>query len=214
MSLDELKNELVSELNASPSPLNPTRLVLLWALFSYALVIALILITGPLRPGWFEQLVTSPRFLIEFALGLSISPVAIYFAVVLNRPEEGHWQDRRLFVPFGLAGAVVLLVLLSIGSPLFQVSDIGYRTHCLSQTVGFTVPPMILWLVLARGGYSIRPTLSGLLLGLASASPPAVAMHIACKYDPLHMLLFHFVPACGLSVLCSIVFWVLRRRTY
>ena len=72
----------------------------------------------------------------------------------------------------------------------------------------------ILWLVLARGGYSIRPTLSGLLLGLASASPPAVAMHIACKYDPLHMLLFHFVPACGLSVLCSIVFWVLRRKTY
>ena len=61
MSLDELKNELVSELNASPSPLNPTRLVLLWALFSYALVIALILVTGPLRPGWFEQLVTSPR---------------------------------------------------------------------------------------------------------------------------------------------------------
>ena len=179
MSLDELKDELVTELNAGKPSLNPTRLILLWALLSYALVIALILISGPLRPGWFAQLVASPRFLAEFVLGLSISPVAIYFAVVLNRPEERHWQDRRLFVPFALIGATILLVVLSIGFPLFEISDVGYRPHCLSETVEFTVPPMVLWLILARGGYSIRPALSGLLLGLASASPPAVAMHIA-----------------------------------
>ncbi len=214
MSLDELKDELVTELNAGKPSLNPTRLILLWALLSYALVIALILISGPLRPGWFAQLVASPRFLAEFVLGLSISPVAIYFAVVLNRPEERHWQDRRLFVPFALIGATILLVVLSIGFPLFEISDVGYRPHCLSETVEFTVPPMVLWLILARGGYSIRPALSGLLLGLASASPPAVAMHIACKYDPLHMLLLHFVPVCVLSIILSLVCWAWRRRMY
>lgn len=214
MNLDELKDELVSELDARKPALRSTRLILLWAILSYSLVIALILVTGPLRPGWFEQLAASPRFLIEFALGLSISPVAIYFAVVLNRPEESLWQDRRIFIPFGLAGATILLVVLAIGFPLFHVSNVGYRPHCLSETIEFTVPPMILWLVLARGGYSIRPALSGLLLGLATASPPAVAMHIACKYDPLHMLLFHFVPVCVLSVILSIAFWVFRRRAY
>jgi hypothetical protein len=175
-----------------------------WCLVSWAIVGGTILASGPLRDGIVVQLMSSPRFALELALGFAAGLAAIWAGLELGVP--GAPASRRLWTPpILLFGAWTLVV----GYGLIQPSDPpmmdGKRVHCFMQTLLISLPPYTTALYLLRGRITYAQTRAGLLVGTAAAAIPALWMHVACHTEPLHVLMFHLSPILIVGLLGAIV---------
>jgi len=58
---------------------------------------------------------------------------------------------------------------------------------------------------MVRRAAPLMPGWNGLLVGFATFTPTVIAMHIACKYDPIHILKFHIAPAALMTTITSVI---------
>ena len=75
--MSNLIEELARDLEPVPRPPALGTSTALWWLSSWAIVVVLTLAVAPLRPGFLEQLASSPHFLVESMLGLAAGGAAI-----------------------------------------------------------------------------------------------------------------------------------------
>ena len=82
------------------------------------------------------------------------------------------------------------------GLPLHgpDVSMVGKRAHCFLEGLAIAALPAGLGLRMVRRRTLRAGPLTGGLIGLAAGLLPALAMQLACLYDPSHALRFHFTP--------------------
>ncbi len=190
---EPLIDQLVDELAAVSPPPTIGASVLAWSLASWAAVAILILATGSLRSGAFEQLFTTPRFLFECLVGASVGLVAMAGALGIATPGRG--RSARLMLPgLLLVGAWVAAYLYGLGSPALLASNSGQRDHCFAEILLFSLPPLALGLLLLRRRAALEAGLAAGLAAVAAASLPALAMQVACMYGPMHTLTMHLTP--------------------
>lgn len=194
MKHESLISELSSNLEVTAPLAAPTVRAGLWLSFAYLVSLALILATGPLRPGFMQQLMENPRVLLELILGLAIAPMTIYTAFQLSVPDEKYLKAKHLWVAFIPLGLLMISLFVGLWAPSMESSMIGKRDHCLLETLIFgMVPTLVAYKMLVKA-FPWRKYWSASLLAMAAIAPGAALMHIACMYDAKHILIYHMVP--------------------
>jgi hypothetical protein len=208
------QEELIAKLTAELTPVKaappPLRVAGVWWLGSWLFVIVVTLLTGPLRPGAFVELVTSAQFAAESLVGLFAA--ALIAAWVFEDSIPGARRPGLLLL--GLVAAILWVTAYVVGLeyPALEPSMAGKRAGCVLQTLLFAAPPMAAGIWLAHRNYfPLAPLRSAALIGLAGAMLPALFMQFACMYDPAHILRFHILPIPGVVVAGVIGAWVARR---
>lgn len=165
----------------------------LWLATSWLVVTGITLATGEMRPGAGEQLLRSPRFLLECVLGFAAGGIGMYTALALAVPGRARW--RRL-VPLSLSLVAVWAGAYVYGmyDPALEPSMLGKREHCYWETLLYSSVPFALGFFLVRRRMPLDRTWVGLLVGVAAAAVPALMMQWACMYDPAHILGHHLLP--------------------
>jgi hypothetical protein len=191
------QEEVIAKLTAELKPVRaawpPLRVAALWWLGSWLFVIGVTLLTGPLRPGAFVQLVSNAQFAAESLVGLLAA--ALIAAWAFENSIPGTRRSGLLNV--GLVAAAVWLIAYVAGLeyPALEPSMAGKRADCFLQTLLFAGPPMAVGIWLARRCYfPLAPLRTAALIGLAGAMLPALFMQFACMYDPAHILTHHILP--------------------
>jgi hypothetical protein len=207
---DELIAKLTAELTPVKAALPPLRVAGLWWLGSWLFVIIVTLLTGPLRPGAFVQLLTNAQFAAESLVGFLAAALIAAWAFEDSIPGT---RSRGL-LHVGLVAAALWLIAYVVGLeyPALEPSMAGKRAGCVMQTLLFAVPPMAagIWIT-NRNYFPLTPLRTAALIGLAGAMLPALFMQFACMYDPAHILRFHILPIPGVVVVGVIGAWVARR---
>ena len=185
---------LVADLRAvSPAP--PVRRALtVWTLGAIALTATATLVLGPLREHALSDL-TTPRLSLEFLFGtatlLSLT-VAALEAGVPGSPRFLRSGLPGLSLVFALCWLAIAIGPFALAGP--EPSMLGKREHCFLEGLAIGLLPAILGLHMIRGRSLRAGALTGALIGAAAGTLPALAMQIACMYEPNHALHFHFTP--------------------
>jgi hypothetical protein len=206
---------LIEQLAQNLPPVKPPRAIAesaaLWLLISWAIVVALTLGTGPLRPGAFGQLVEHPRYALEALLGFALAAAAIHGAIALGVPGAGSLRSRL--------GPALALALLWVGAfaygsfdPAVEPSMLGKRAHCTLETYAYAIAPLLIGIAALRRRAAFLRGWSSALVGAAGAALPALAMQFACMYDPVHILRNHLAPVAAMALLGALLGRLLLRR--
>lgn len=183
---------LVADLRAvEPAP-SLTTAAAAWIGFGVGLTAIAVLALGALREGALLDLQT-PRLALEFLFGLATLVALVRAALEAGVP--GSPPPLRLVAPalvFGLLWLGVALGPVPLHGP--DASMIGKREHCFLEGLAITLLPAALGLRAIRRRSLGAGALGGALIGLAAGALPALAMQLACMYDPEHALDFHFTP--------------------
>jgi len=209
---DELIRTLAEDL-APRAPLAPARAAALgWLAAALALVAALTLASGPLRPGLLAQLASERDFALDLLL-LALVVAAATFAWLRLRVPGAAAGARAALPAVACVGLWLALqagaVLLRHGQP---PATLGARPGCWHQVLFFSLPPLALALFLARRAAPLERAWTGLLAGLAAGALGALAMELACMRDPLHALVAHFAPALGVALAGALLAPLVLRR--
>jgi hypothetical protein len=201
-SMDQLTGELLRDFKSS-KPLRPTRLFFAFVFAAYLSVAIQILLSGDLRPGWAMEVSAQLRIQLELFLMVLTSLSAAFLAMQLGIPEERQLRFRNLKViglPILTLGLFFLMIIWGVISPALSPTDDGYRPTCTLQTIGFSIGPLVLVFFLLRQLRPVALVWTSLLASLSATMPVVAYMHIACKYEPLHIAFWHCGPL--LFVVC------------
>ncbi len=190
--IEQTIERLAADLEPVRVAADPRRVALFWWLGSCAFVIAIALLVGPIRSNAFEQLASSPRFLMEMLIGLAASVVLSIYAFADAVPGAG--RPRTLYAGLTLAAIWVAAFLVGLEHPALEPSMAGKREFCFEQTLLFTLPPAFAAILWSRRYYVLGPVKVAALLTLASAMLPAILMQVVCMYEPAHILSHHVLP--------------------
>jgi hypothetical protein len=210
------QEEIIARLTAELTPVRaawpPLRVAGLWWLGSWLFVIIVTLLTGPLRPGAFVQVVTNAQFAAESLVGFLAA--ALIGAWAFQDSIPGARRSGLLHI--GLVAAAVWLIAYVAGLeyPALEPSMAGKRADCVLQTLLFAGPPIATGVWLANRNYfPLAPLRGAALISLAGAMLPALFMQFACMYDPAHILTHHILPIPGV-VLAGVIGTLLARRVF
>lgn len=208
---EELIAGLSRDLAPVQSPPNLNAMAVAWFLVSAGFIVALTHLTGPVRPGAFAQLASEPRFLIETLLGAG---AIVWTSMAAFRSAIPAALTRS----FAMAGFVLVALWLAqyafgLVSPALEPSSLGKRDHCYLETMAYSLPPILVALLLVRRLYPLRFVRTAMTLGLAAGMLPALYMQLACMYEPSHILSLHVLPGLAMLVVGAAAagLWRLRR---
>jgi hypothetical protein len=208
------QEQLIAKLTAGLTPVKPAppplRVAGLWWLGSWLFVIVVTLLTGPLRPGAFVQVVTHAQFAAESLVGLLAAALIAAWAFESSIP--GTRRSGLLHIGL-IAGALWLIAyVVGLEYPALEPSMAGKRADCVLQTLLFAGPPVVAGIWLTHRYYlPLAPLRSTALVGLAGAMLPALFMQFACMYDPAHILSYHILPIPGVVLIGVSGAWLARR---
>ncbi|MDQ6648048.1 MAG: DUF1109 domain-containing protein [Pseudomonadota bacterium] len=109
---------------------------------------------------------------------------AAWAAFALSVPGRGAaWAWLPLPGALLWIGASGLGCLRTLVAPGTRISSLHQSADCLVFIIGFSIPLSILMIVLLRRACPLRPTLTAVLIGLASAAASASLLEICHAYD-------------------------------
>ncbi len=176
------RSELIREISREPAPdtrlRGPIQLALLWWICAWAFVVAASLALQPMRPGFGDQLLASPRFAIETLLGLIAGGIAIQTAFALGIPGWGS-PRRRILSACALLACWAGAYVYGLASPALEPSMLGKRPHCFVEVVVYGVPILIAGLLLLRRLAPLGRPSAGFAVGAAA---PARFRGCSCSW--------------------------------
>ncbi len=162
------------------------------------------------RPGFAEQLVRHPLFLIEIASALLFCAWGGYVLMVSATP--GGRVRRGAVTGLWLLGALFIAGFASSFTQLApEATMVGKREECWHEVVIYGTACLVLFVVMIRRGWVRFSWKLGWLYGLVAGLIPAALMQLACMYVPEHALKFHYLPVLFL-VPAGLLFMRLARR--
>ena len=199
MSIDQLQKDLVAQLEAVKPVPRPAIIVVVWSLLCFPSIIFTMTMVDDFRASWTEQLISSPRFLLEFLFGVISAPIAAFAASYIGTPQEPKKLQKAAIIGVGIFILFLSMTLWSVFNPALPPSSQGARPHCVYETFLYSLWPLGLMIFALRHHRSYFPKSSAALYGIAATMPTSSMMHIACKYEPLHILGFHILPVLVMS---------------
>jgi len=192
--------DLIRKLAASPPPA-PLSTGLTTALMLGALTATVglfLLLIGP-RDDLARALAV-PEVLVKTLLPLALAVPALVLALRSARPGS-RVRLRGLAIP--AAAALALFIARVVQTPPSQIVPgiMGSSaTACLVSIIGLSVPATLAAFVVFRRGASLRPGLTGGLIGLATSAGAAAGYALHCTEDSA----LFFTTWYGLAILgCS-----------
>ncbi len=200
-TIDQLTHDL-KPVKLAPKP----SLVFLPVLISTFIIVGIEMYTmGEFRPFWFDQLISNGRFFLEFFLGILTSISATWTALQLGIPGE-YVLRKRVYLPtIVIFAGFLALMVYGIFNPAIDFSGVGYRPNCHMETLFYGVVPFVVLAFILRKMSPLRPMWTGILAGMASSMPVVAYMHIACIYDPKHILMWHVGPSIVFTAIVSVI---------
>ena len=154
MSSPDLIDDLVEDLAPVERASAVGTSALLWTGVSVAVVMGVVWATGPLRPGWVDQLWASPRFVLENLSGLLFAAAAMAAAFALATPGAVKREQALGVVALAWAAWVALL-LYGVADPALAPSMEGKRPYCVQEIWVWSVPPLLGAIALLDAGIGI-----------------------------------------------------------
>ncbi|HEY5552546.1 MAG TPA: hypothetical protein VIK52_11700 [Opitutaceae bacterium] len=163
------------------------------------------------RPGFPAQLLHHPALLIEVVAALAITLLGVYAAFVRVVPGERvpRWAVTALWVAGIFLGAGLAAEFTHLAP---EASTLGARPHCWTEVLIYGAAGTAAFLLMVRRGWVRFSMLHGLGYGVAGLVPAAL-MQLACMYEPVHNMLFHFLPALPVIAIGLVVMKRLAIRT-
>jgi hypothetical protein len=206
----ELIRELSRGLRPAPQLRAPRHLTLVWWLGAWIFVVAATLAVQPMRPGFLDQLLASPRFAGETLFGLLAGALAIGVAFAAGIP--GRSPRRRIALALGLLVLWGSSYVYGLVSPALEPSMLGKRQLCFVEVLLYGVPTLMVGLLLLRRLAPLERWSAGLVIGAAAGAIPGLLMPLACMYVPSHILIYHIAPILALALLGLLAGPLLLRR--
>lgn len=186
MSTDSRHQVLIGTLGAELTPvrrLSPPWLRTLGWLLAVAAIAAVLLMhygTGPMLHRW-----AGAHDLAWAAAGAVITTVcAAWAAFVLGVPGRSHaWAWLSLPAALFWMGASGMGCLRTWLAPGTSIATLHQSTDCLVFIVSFSIPLSALMIWMLRRACPLRPVLTAVLVGLASAAASASLLEICHAYD-------------------------------
>lgn len=198
------KNTFIAELVTAHTPRPPLplpwRRAAAWYTVSLLLTALAMRTVQVFRPGLPGQLAAHPVFAVEVFAGLLTAGMAAYLVLLCAVPGE-RVPRRLLAAAAGLAALFLGALALSLTHLAPPSSAVGARAACHLEVLvyGLFTLAALGWMV--RRSYLRFSHRYALLLGIGAGLVPAALMQLACMYDPLHALQFHYGPVIVLCVL-------------
>ena len=187
-------DHLVSDLKPTPPLRSPGFRTIIFFSFLAVVTALTILWVHEYRPGFWTQLNEHWRFQVEIVSGIVLTLSTFYIVFASSIPGE---KVNRGVTLTCLVSFVVFAGSLGIGfgmaSP--ESSRLGARPFCDLEVLIYGGLSMGGLFYLIRNGIIVSYSSKNLLLGFSAGLISALIMQLACMYDPLHGLLFHFIPA-------------------
>lgn len=203
--------ELATEQRRRRPLMRPSARAMLWFMAVFIVSAVWMHSVQVFRPGFAGQLVHHPFFMIEIASALLFSAAAAY--VLFTRSTPGERTSRGM-----KAGLWILAVLFVIGfaagfSPLApETSTVGARHECWLEVVKYGAFGLGLFIVMIRRGFIRFSWKRGVLYGLIAGLVPAALMQLACMFNPMHALIFHYLPVVVLVPVGLLAMRIIQRR--
>ena len=205
MNDSDLINELVEELKPVRQSPSTKKLFAVWVVCNFVFLTLAIGFSGSLREGWQSDLFLNFRFLLEFVIGIAVSTVSGYYLFQHAVPGNNSNSALIKWTPVILLVVFTIILTASVFLPAKLPGEVGHRYGCLWQMLGFSIPPLLVLLYHLGKSAPVNIVYVGFLAGLAASAPFATAMHLACMYDPRHILVFHIFPVIAFSLLTAIL---------
>ena len=203
MDRSDFIEALVADLQPVRPPMRWLGAVGIWSAVSWLFVTTEIFAKGALREGVGLEILASPRFAFELAIGLATGFAAIAVGLEMGTPGA-PWSLRRPHLPVALMIAWILVA----GSDAFSslvVTSAPMRTACFAETLLVSLPPWAFALHLLRRRALLQAGRAGFLTGAAAAAIPAFWMQLACVTQSHHNLTAHLSPILIVGLLGAFV---------
>ena len=132
------------------------------------------------------------RFSIEMLFGAAA--IVCWAIAGLADSIPGLYPRWPIRLAWMFLGIWLLHFIIGFVSPSLEPSMIGKRDHCSSEAYIYSLPPTLLMIWLQRRRFSLNPLRASIYAAMAAAIIPAVAMQVACMYEPTHILVNHVFP--------------------
>ncbi|MBL1147752.1 MAG: DUF1109 domain-containing protein [Pseudomonadota bacterium] len=201
----KLISALAEELPPVRPLLPPAKRTALWsAVFLAAMLLAVTIIKGFRHD--LATVLTGAGFLAETAVLLFSGILCLYAGFKLSVPDirYGKMPFAAVWVTVLLAlGANIMLFLLAEPQHLHsEIGKYGIFHHCAVNLILLMAVPALLAFYLVRKSAPVLPLWTGYAVLLGIAAFAAAVMRLVCGADGFaHLLIWHFLPAFGLSFL-------------
>lgn len=205
---------LIHELAAKGQPVrriaHPVISLLRWMLVAVVCLGVGILALGP-RPD-LEAAFQNPTSLVVGLLTLALGASAAFSAFTMSVPG----MDRRWLraVP-----AVILslgIVVLAFSAVAVENPHAGLGIVCVARIFALAALPNALLLTMLRKSAALHAGTAGVFATLSAAALGTFGVQLVCVHDdPLHILVWHFVPMmflCGAGFLLGRLWFTWDRR--
>jgi hypothetical protein len=183
-----------------------------WLISAFVFAALLTYISAPYRSSIAYELLSSFQFFFESIIGLASIVLLIYtafdFAIPSQRPVA-----KRLVLPLTVLVIWIGFYVFGLMYPALEPSMADKREYCYSETFIYALPILLVSLLWVRKQWPLHPKITGLLLGLAAGSVPALIMQFACMYEPEHILIYHILPGLLVGVVGVVLATLMLRRT-
>ena len=194
-------SKLIENLSSNISPVKPMRNHMpLWIVLLLINGIVFVSMLG-LRQDFLERLAD-----IHFWLSVGILTLSLlltgWAAFQLAKP---HINPERYFYSL----FPILLLTPALGFKLFEefhyhqhnALSIDYGISCVILTVVFAFLPFCFLVYTIRKGFTIAPTISGIIGGIAAASSGSLVLNFTCyKNSAIHHIIWHYIPIIGIGI--------------
>jgi len=170
----------------------------LWLLAHTLWIFVLMVGIQPFR-STFMQDFSHPQFVLEMIMLLVAVFVAGYFSFLSVVP--GAVKPERLKLSVAPFLVLILLLLYGIWSPFKVHTSLGMRSYCDIEILVYSLIPLLHVFFLAKKGFFMDRKWTLACATLASALIPALLMHLACMYEPTHILIYHLGPVLLVALL-------------
>jgi hypothetical protein len=162
----------------------------LWLAGSAVYILILLLIYG-LRCDCMDML-KNFLFMWETVVALGLGLAAAYLAFVLSVPGRQPRPLLRWGVVLLAAAALTTLIALTCTTPGCSP---GAGMQCSLDVALFGLVPAVALIVMLTRAAPLKCVLTGTLIGIVAVAIGATAMQFVCgNSDPLHLLLWHYLP--------------------
>lgn len=209
--MNNVIEDLVQDLKPVKKLWRPQTRAFIFFIVQLVFVTALMVWRQPFREGWQEEVLHHPHFGLQL-LFFAFSCFSLgFFALASIIP--GRVKRKHLYIaliPFAL---LLLSLLVSLAIPATNVSMLGKRFRCDLEVIVMGVIPFLHIIYLVRKGFLIFSLNTLLTASAASLLISGGLMHVACMYDPLHVLLFHIGPVfVGAILFTAITYFFTQKK--
>jgi hypothetical protein len=147
----------------------------------------------PFRSNSLSDLFSYPRFLLEIVSAFCFSSFLVYSLFASLIPS---FKIKKSIVVLGLSSGSLFIttLLLSLFTHSPAVSKLGARPHCVEEVFVYGLVSILSFLLYLKHSDYLPSQFHFFTLGMGVGIIPASLMQLACMYDPIHALLFHYGP--------------------